>query len=186
VTPNELLARVSPALEQAQVSYMVVGSVASSIYGAPRATLDLDIVIEATREQLLTLMRQFPGDEYYADEQQALQALVGRSMFNIIDHVTGWKVDFIIAEDSEYGRAALQRRRTVEIGGSSICLASPEDVVIAKLRWAQLGASERQLEDCAGILRTQGSRLDTSYIDRWVKVFRLEDEWQTARKKAEP
>lgn len=114
MTLEHLLARLVPALERAQVPYMLTGSVASSAHGVPRSTRDLDIVINPTRAELLALVKEFPASDYYADEQQALRALASRSQFNVIDQSTGWKVDFIIAEDSEYGRTALGRRKSLD------------------------------------------------------------------------
>lgn len=183
MTLEELLSRLVPALTHAEVPYMLTGSVASSAHGMPRSTRDLDIVIAPTREQLLALMQEFPDDRFYADEQQALQALANRSQFNIIDFATGWKTDFIIAQDSEYGRSALSRRMLIDMAGTAICIASPEDVLIAKLQWAKKGQSDRQLEDAQGIVDTQGSKLDLSYIERWVRELRLEEEWQAVRER---
>jgi hypothetical protein len=177
---EELLSRLVAALERAEVPYMLTGSVASSAHGIPRSTRDLDIVIAPTRLQLLALMQEFPSDSYYADEEQALQALTIGSQFNVIDFATGWKADFIIAEDSEYGRSALARRMLVDIAGIAVYVGAPEDVLIAKLRWAKLGESDRQLRDAAGIISTQGSKLDLSYIGRWVRELHLEEQWQAA------
>jgi hypothetical protein len=163
--------------------YMVTGSVASSAHGMPRSTRDLDIVIAPTREQLLALMRELPLSDYYADDQQALQALAQRSQFNIIDHATGWKVDFIIAEDSEYGHIALARRTIVDMAGSAMYTASAEDVLIAKLRWAKISGSERQLQDASGIVSTQAEQLDVAYVGNWVRKLGLEVQWNVVRKR---
>jgi hypothetical protein len=100
LTLEALLSRLVPALQRAGIPYMLTGSVASSAHGMPRSTRDLDIVIAPTGAQLLALLREFPPDRYYADEQQALQALANRSQFNVIEFATGWKTDFIIAQDS--------------------------------------------------------------------------------------
>ena len=181
VTLEELLSRLAPALERAEMSYMLTGSVASSAHGMPRSTRDLDIVIAPTREQLLALMQEFPSNRYYADEQQALQALANKSQFNVIDFATGWKVDFIIAQDSAYGRSALARRVPIDIAGTAVYVAAPEDVLIAKLQWAKLGESDRQLQDAAGIVSTQGSKLDLSYIERWVRELHLQEQWRAVR-----
>ena len=179
---DDLLSRLAPALERAQAPFMLTGSVASSAHGLPRSTRDLDILIAPTQAQLIKLIREFPHSVYYADEEQALQALVNRSQFNVIDFVTGWKIDFIIAEDSEYGRTAMMRRMPVAIAGTTISVAAPEDVLIAKLRWSQKGGSDRQLEDAAGIVTTQGNSLDYSYIERWVREFHLQKQWDVVRK----
>jgi len=179
VTLEGLLSRLAPVLERARVPYMLTGSVASSAHGLPRSTRDLDIVIAPTQAQLLALIRQFPSDRYYADEQQALQALEKRSQFNIIEFDSGWKTDFIIAQDSPYGRSALARRLRIEIAGIYVYVAAPEDVIIAKLQWAKLGESSRQLQDAAGVVITQTSKLDLAYIEHWVGELQLEEQWRT-------
>ena len=178
---EELLARLIPTLERARIVYMLTGSVASSAHGMPRSTLDLDIVIAATPAQLRALIGEFPGDRYYADEQQALNALANKSQFNVIDFATGWKTDFIIAEDSAYGRTALARRVQINVAGTQVYVASAEDVLIAKMRWAGLAQSKRQIQDAAGILATQGSNLDLSYVEQWVRELRLNEQWHAVR-----
>jgi len=181
VTLKSLLSRLTVALERAQIPYMLTGSVASSAHGTARSTHDIDIVIAPTRPQVLVLMQQFAGSDYYADEQQALEALANRSQFNVIDHSSGWKVDFIMAEDSEYGRTALARRTLIEIAGNGVYVATAEDVLIAKLRWAKLGGSQRQLQDAAGIVSTQAGSLDVPYVERWVHEQGLEEQWYVVR-----
>jgi hypothetical protein len=183
VTFEDLLRRLVPILERSKIPYMLTGSVASSAHGLPRSTRDLDIVIAPTRQQLLALMLEFPSSDYYADEQQALEALVRRSQFNVIDHTTGWKVDFIIAEDSEYGHAALARRKAIDMAGNAVYVASAEDVLLAKLQWAKMSGSERQLQDAAGIVSTQAENLDVAYIENWVRKLGLEEQWDVVRQR---
>src|SRR5438270_12710909 len=129
---------------------MLTGSVVSSLHGTPRSTLDLDVVIAPNREQLLDLVRRLSAMDYYADEQQALDAMSHRSQFNVIDDLTGWKVDFIFKEDSEYGQVAFERRSSSEVAGKSVQVSTPEDVLLAKLRWMKVSGSERQLRDAVG------------------------------------
>ena len=170
-----------PALERAEIPYMLTGSVASSIHGTPRSTADIDIVIAPTRAQLITFVRQFPDDRYYADEQQALSALANRSQFNVIELATGWKTDFIIVKDSDYARTAMSRRALVDFDGTPVYVSSPEDVIVAKLQWAKLTHSDRQMDDVRGILRAQRDKLDFAYIENWVRELRVESEWQNVR-----
>jgi hypothetical protein len=166
------------------MAYMVTGSVASSAHSTPRSTLDLDIVIAPTRSELLALMEEFPSNQYYADKEQAFHALAVRSQFNLVDLATGWKVDFIIAEDTEYGRTAMKRHRLIEIAGKAMYVSSAEDVIIAKLRWAKLSGSERQLRDAASIVGAQAEKLDMNYIERWVLEFDVSPQWSAVRESA--
>ena len=160
---------------------MLTGSVASSAHGMPRSTRDLNIVIATSRTQLQARLQQFPGDRYYADQEQTLRALGNTSQFDVIDFATGWKVDFIIAANSEYGRTAMARRILIDLAGTPVYVSSPEDVLIAKLRWAKLSGSDRQLQDATGIVRTQSSRVDLSYIERWVRELLIEEQWNAVR-----
>ena len=89
----EVFRRITAALEQAGIGYMVTGSFASAHYGVPRSTQDIDLVIEAIPEQLRAFFGFLPNSEYYADLDTALKAHQRQSMFNVIDLATGWKVD---------------------------------------------------------------------------------------------
>ncbi len=65
-------------------------------HGMPRTTQDLDVVLDPpSPEALDALVRSLPPDEYYVDPDAARDALRRRSMFNVVDFASGWKVDFI-------------------------------------------------------------------------------------------
>ena len=185
MTLENLFSRILPALDSSHVPYMLTGSVASSLHGSPRSTRDLDIVIAPMREQLLALMQRLSALDYFADEHQAVDAFARRGQFNVIDNVNGWKVDFIFQEDCQYGRAAFERRQVAQIAGYAVQVSSAEDVLIAKMRWAKLGGSDRQLQDATGILSTQSQRLDVQYVERWVRELQLDEQWKTVRQQAE-
>ncbi len=159
---------------------MVVGSFASSAHGIPRATKDIDIVIAPTRDQLPLLIEQFPASAYHAVLEEAVFAFEHHSLFNVTDYSTGWRVDFIIAKDSDFSVTELSRRRELELAGVRLFVASPEDVVVAKLDWAKQGGSERQIEDVATIISTQGADLDRQYIEEWVQLLSLHTQWIAA------
>jgi hypothetical protein len=184
MTDDTFFARVIGALERSGTPYMVTGSFASSAHGRIRATQDLDIVIAPDAEQLRALIDQFPGDRYYADESDALDAFEHRSLFNIIDFATPWKADLIMRKSREFSRVEFDRRVPYVIGGTGVYVTTPEDIVIAKLEWAKLGESERQLEDAAGVIATQGPNLDVTYVERWVRELGLEQQWEKAKEHA--
>lgn len=175
---------VRDALEHVGVPYMVTGSVASSVHGVPRATQDIDIVIEPTREQLVALMGRFVEPTYDADVDDALDALRRQSMFSVIDRRGIWKIDFIVRKQRPFSKKEFDRRRKIEILDISVYAATPEDVLLAKLEWAKLGESERQIRDAAGIIEIQGENLDNAYVERWAAALDIEDQLHAARAKA--
>lgn len=176
--------RVLRALEGAGVPYMLTGSFASSFHGAPRTTQDVDIVIAPTLGSLQRLVSAFPEDQYYVSREAALQAYGSESLFNVIDLESGWKIDFIVRKSRPFSIEEFERRREADLMGTTLYIASAEDVLLSKLEWAKMAGSERQIRDVAGILRTQGPDIDTRYVERWVDALQLRDEWDRARAEA--
>lgn len=180
---GDLLPRIVQVLGASGVPFMVAGSVASTTYGLMRSTQDIDIVIAppslAALEALVTSM---PPDAYYADLDSARDAWRRRSMFNVVDFASGWKVDFILRKNRPFSLAEFDRRVETSLLGVSVFVASAEDTVVAKLEWSKLaGGSERQRRDVAGVLATRGTDLDREYIERWVSDLGLSDEWAAAQ-----
>jgi hypothetical protein len=184
VTAAELFRRVVTRLEAAGIPYMLTGSFASSYHGLPRATQDIDLVIAPTREQLRQLIIHFSPPEYYVDEAAALDALAHESQFNVIDLTTGWKIDFICRRDRPFSRTEFERRTRTDLEGLPLFIATAEDVVLAKLEWAKLGGSQRQLEDVAGLLRLRQGDLDQEYLLHWVASLELMPQWVAAHQAA--
>jgi hypothetical protein len=184
VSVRELFSRIRAALDAADVPHMLTGSFASSLHGTPRATQDIDIVIAPTRDQLLRLLAQFPESDYYVSRDVALDALARYGQFNVIDLATGWKIDFIVRRPRAFSREEFERRRPAAPADIDLDVATAEDVLIAKLEWAKLGASARQLDDAAGIIRLQGDDLDVAYVARWVEALGLVDQWRDAQERA--
>jgi len=181
---EDVFRRITAALDQADIGYMLSGSFASAHYGVPRSTQDIDLVIEATPAELRTFVEALPGDEYYADLDSALEAHRRQSMFNVIDLATGWKIDLIIRKSRAFSQEEFRRRQRVSLLGVPLFVASAEDVVISKLEWAKLTESRRQIEDAASILRARGSALDRSYLEKWIGELGLKKEWDDARRAA--
>lgn len=181
---SDFLRRVTTALEMHNVPYMLTGSLASSMYGVPRATNDIDIVIAPAREQVLAVVQMFQRLGLTVHTESALAALHKRTQFNIVDLSQGWKVDFIVQKDRPFSEVEFARKETHEVDGLRLTLATPEDVLLAKLEWAKMGESERQLVDAAGILKMQRESLDLHYIEHWVDVLDVRDEWANVQQRA--
>jgi len=184
MSTHDLFDRLVRALSQAGIPYMFTGSFASSFHGTPRASNDFDLVMAPTAEQLRALKTLLPESEYYFDMDDALDALKRSRQFNIIDLASGWKIDFIIRKSRPFSLSEFDRRFQIDFDGLSIFMASAEDVILAKLEWAKLTPSERQIEDVAGILRIRTNQLDRTYIERWIKDLQIEAQWSQALKVA--
>lgn len=179
MTFGELLASIIERLEQAGIPYMVTGSLASSYHGEPRATRDIDIVIDADAGTLSQLVDGLQAADFDVDRDVALGALATRSLFNAIGP-DAFKVDFIIRRDRPFSIEEFGRRQRADLLGTSGFVTTAEDLVIAKLEWAVASGSDRQLADVAGILAI-ANRLDTAYIDRWAVVLGVDETWRRLR-----
>lgn len=184
MSPAEALRGIVAALEEAGVAYMLTGSFAGSYHGIPRATQDIDLVVDPTGEALERLVGVLEAQDYYVSLDAAREALEARGQFNAIDRRSGWKIDFIIRKDRPFSREEFSRRTEENPLGFSLEVATAEDVLLAKLEWAQQTGSEQQMGDAAGILSSRGESLDRPYIEKWVRELALEDEWEAAQERA--
>jgi hypothetical protein len=166
-------------LDRAGVPYMVTGSLASSFHGEPRATRDIDIVIDPTPAALDRLVDSLVEGEFYVDRGAAIDALAHRTQFNAIG-AEALKVDFIIRRERPFSVEEFGRRQRADLLGTSAFVATAEDLVIAKLEWAMASDSDRQLTDVAGILEIADG-LDTAYIERWATDLGVADALRKVR-----
>jgi len=181
----DVFATVLSALDAAGIPAMLTGSFAATVYGRVRATRDIDFVIDADEQQARTLVAALIARAYYADEDAAIDAVRTHTPFKAIDPESGWKIDFIPRKSRAFSREEFERRKSIDLGGRRIDVASAEDTVIAKLERAKLGESERQIEDVIGILRVQRDAIDRAYIERWVQSLGLQAQWTRAVRSVE-
>ncbi len=188
--PSELLHMVATFFESSDIPYRVVGSMASMAYGEPRFTNDIDIVAELTLDNIPSLVAAFPDPDYYVSEQAAMDAVRRNAQFNIIHPTSGLKVDVIVPPRSEFMLSERARvRRITSEGEYSAWFASPEDVILNKLIYFQLGGGESQkhLRDIGGMVKLLAEKLDRVYIDHWADRLGVMDEWQwTLKRLAKP
>ena len=169
------------ALDKLEIQYSIGGSVASSVHGIPRTTMDVDVIADLKLERVDELA-EILQPEFYADRLTMREALARGRSFNVIHIASAYKFDIFPLARDEYSRTEFNRRsltQIVSLSAESIeCLvASPEDTILRKLEWYRAGgeSSERQWNDLRGIVQVRGDRLDQEYLHRWAKVLKVED-----------
>jgi hypothetical protein len=186
VTQTELLQFALALLERLQIPYAIVGSFATAVWGDPRMTRDIDIVVQLSGEQVEALCAAFPPDDFYVSRHAAQEAVSQRSQFNVIHFRSGNKIDFMIAGRSEWASRQLTRRRYVRFApGCEGFVAAPEDVIIGKLVYYQEGGSEKHLRDIASILCQAEDDVDRRYIAEVAGALGLLNTWKLAADSAD-
>lgn len=176
---TDLLRFALDALERLAVPYMLVGSFASTAYGEPRFTQDIDVVIDLPEPGVAAFCAAFPDPDFYVSEPAVRDAARRRLPFNVIHPASGNKIDFLPPRDDEWGRAQLGRRRRVRLLPDRDGFAArPEDVIIGKLWYYAEGGSEKHLRDITGMLRTSGEQIDQEDVARWADRLGFRDVWQ--------
>ena len=166
-------------LEELEIPYLLVGSFASSAYGEPRLTQDIDVVVDISEDQIPLLCEAFPFPDFYVSLEAAQEAVRQRRQFNVIHPASGNKIDFMIARKDAWGDSQFARRQLVQVlPDHAGYVACPEDVILGKLLYYQEGGSEKHLRDISGIMRISPSLVDIEYLSKWTEQFGLSDIWE--------
>ena len=160
--------------------YMVTGSTASIYYGEPRMTNDVDVVLMLKREDANRLFQAFPEEEFYCPPPSVIEVEAARTQrghFNLIHHETGFKADLYLMGTDPLHVWAMDRVRSVDLGGDLVCIAPPEYVIVRKLEFFREGGSEKHLRDIRRMLDCLGPEWDRHDLDRLIAEQGLEAEW---------
>ena len=180
--PSELLGLLVEKLDRLKLPYFVTGSMATIIYGEPRFTNNIDVVIELSAADARPLWQCFPASDFYISEVAVQTAIKDRHQFTIIHPSSGLKVDVMVPVNSEFNKSRFQRRREIEISkGTKVWFAAPEDVIIKKLDYYQQCGSEKHVRDILGVLKVQGDKIDSDYIRDWASKLNLLKTWEAVR-----
>ncbi len=167
-----LLVKIGTILEDLSIPYCITGGYAVSVWGRPRGTFDIDVVVELQAKNLKPLVRHLRelSSSGYIEERTAQDAIREAKEFNYFHPESGIKIDFwVITPRDRTGREKLQRRIGRKIGGRAIYFISPEDLILSKLIWFQKTQSTRQLEDIGSVLKIQKA-LDMNYLRQAAKA----------------
>src|SRR5215218_546924 len=177
--PLSVLSQVTATLEQQNISYVLVGSFASSIHGMYRSTADIDILADIKSEQFSPLF-EILQNRFYVDEHAMHDAVAHGRSFNAIHFDSVFKVDIFISKSDEFALSQLHRRELRKISpekDEAVYVATAEDTMLAKLRWYRAGheTSNTQWNDVLGVLGASHSSLDVEYLHMWAGKLGVED-----------
>lgn len=189
-SPRSVATRVGNAFEVAGVRYVLGGSLASSVWGEPRATQDADFSAALEESQVDAWVRAL-GPDFEVDRAWIVDAVRKRGFFCVLFRPTHLKVDVYVRPDEGFARSERDRARHVWLAGEDwnrTRIATAEDCVLSKLRWYRLGdeQSDRQWRDVLAMLRQSGAGMDTSYLQRWAIELEVADLLERAWKELRP
>ena len=175
--PFKVLSLVASVLEQQRITYVLVGSLASSIHGMFRSTADIDIVADVHSDQVIPLLTALQ-ENFYVDEHAVREAIDRRPSFNAIHFDSVFKVDIFIPKADEFSRKQIERRELRKLAPDleqMVYVATAEDTILAKLRWYNSGGrvSSTQWADVVGIIGGSSSILDLEYLRDWAERLGL-------------
>ena len=178
LAPDEL-SIFAVRLEAIGAPYMVTGATAAILYGQPRVTNDLDVVLSLDDAARGALLAAFPETEFYVPPESVIrteQARPQRGHFNLIHHESGYKADiYLTGSDPLHAWALPLRRRLRWNDRVEISVAPPEYVVLRKLEFFREGRSAKHPADIRAIREVTG--VDEAAMAPWLERMGLSTLW---------
>ncbi len=159
---------------------MVSGGVAAILYGEPRLTQDIDVVMALQPSDAMKFARQFPDTAFYCPPVEVIAQEAARDAFghfNVLHLESDARADVYLVGNDVLAQQGLETKRVVELVGLQVPVASPEQVILQKLRFRQRGASERHLRDVRGILRVMADAIDITALADMADAHGLDQQW---------
>ena len=181
MSTTDLVSTFLRPLNRVGVRYMVTGSVASSIYGEPRFTQDLDLVLSLSAVDAGTLADAFPPIDFYCAPVEVIAEEAQRSAgghFNIYHHESGWRADCYMVGRRDIESWAMSERRMIPVGEDLVPVAPPEYVILSKLEFYARSGSTRHPEDILRMLQVSAALIDTNLIAAWAERLGVAPQWR--------
>jgi hypothetical protein len=170
-------------LNHAGIEYVVTGGLAAVVYGHPRLTLDVDLVLRLASDAVADFAALWPPAQFYCPPIEAIDRECARAEhghFNLVHHETAMRADVYLAGADELQSWALANPVAREIEGEAVQFAPIEYVIVNKLRYFDLGGSDRHLRDIGRMIQISGSMIDGPTLQRWIGHLGLGPAWTKA------
>lgn len=181
--PFDLVCEMAEILDELGVPYALGGSMASSLLGEPRSTVDVDLAVQLDERSGEALLERVDA-LFYVPQDDAREAIRTHTAFNLLDTASALKVDLFVVGDGLLDRRQIERRVLVALPGApgGVWVTSGEDQVLRKLDWRRQGGSlaDRQWRDVVGILRVHGDSLDLAYLRSTAAALSLASDLEDA------
>lgn len=167
-------------LDELKIEYVITGSVAAIVYGEPRLTHDIDIVLEINELPVQLFINAFPLSEFYCPPEEIIKTELQRSErghFNLIHHKTGFKADIYLSGRNDFQKWALQNKKEISYNSKKIYIAPPEYVIIKKLEYYKEGRAEKHIQDIKNIIIGSEELINFESLNSFVERFGLREEW---------
>jgi hypothetical protein len=184
MTDASLIALFVRPLNRLRIPYMVTGGVASVVYGEPRLTRDIDLVIELRPRDARRFAEAWSAEEFYVPPVEVIEEESGRAErghFNVIHHQTALRADVYLAGSDALNAWSFAHKVVRHVEGDEVFMAPIEAVILSKLRYFQMGRSDRHLRDIRQMLRISGDLVDRPELERWAARLGVESEWLQAQ-----
>jgi len=189
VNAGEIYLVFTEPLERLGLDYLVTGSVASSSYGEPRFTHDIDLILALPEASVDRLWEAFPLEDFYCPPPEAIRQEVERESgghFNLVHHESGFRADIYVAPEDDLTSWAFSNPQAVEVlPGRAIRLAPPEFVILGKLQFYTEGGGERHVRDIRAMLELGEDGIDMGFLENKVRALGVEEAWRITKAESE-
>ncbi len=172
------------ALDAAGVEYLIGGAIAEWAWGEPRATQDVDIVINLPIKAVGRFSKELEKRDMLVPADIILDTILEDRAdipINAIHMHSGLKADlYPVRSGDELRLRAFQRRQRVDYGPpiGRIYIHSPEDLILYKLIYFGVSQQPKHSRDIAAILRAKKDQIDYGYIEEWTTRLGLNSLWK--------
>ncbi len=171
----DLLKTISSFLDRYNIPYMLTGALSVVYYARPRASHDIDFVVEIHKSDLKKILDVFKklSTEFLFQSDAIKEAIIKKNVFNVIYLPSYTKLDFWLLTNAPFDKERFRRRQRIKLLGQFMMISTPEDTIVQKLLWYKDAGIEKHIVDAAFVYKIQIEKLDKKYLNRWVKKLNI-------------